>query len=64
MNEVDRIAIKRSIPQAQVLRMLLEVGVECHKDMERVGLVGVVDYAYFVKESIKAKIAGRQLNII
>lgn len=62
--EIERIAVKRKMSEAQVARMLLEVGAECHKDMERIGLIGVVDLLYYVKQSIKEKAKGKQLKLI
>ena len=61
--EVNRIAAKRKMSQAHVIRMLVGVGVECHKDMEALGLIGVVDLVYFVKEAMKLKGKGRQMNL-
>ncbi len=61
--EVNRIADKRKMSQAQVVRMLVGVGIECHKDMESLGLIGVVDFVYYVKEAMKLKGKGRQLNL-
>jgi len=59
--EVERIAEKRNMSLNQVLRMLVGVGAECHKDMESVGLIGVVDFLYYVKQSMKKSKAGKQL---
>jgi len=59
--EVNRIAEKRKMSQSQVLRMLVGVGLECHRDMERLGLIGIVDMAYYVKEAIRGQSAGKQL---
>ena len=61
--EVERIANKRKMSQAQVIRMLVGVGIECHKDMEALGLIGVVDLVYYVKEAMKLKGKGRQMNL-
>ena len=59
--ELERIGKRRKMNQAQVLRMIVNVGIECHKDMENLGLIGVVDLVYFMKEAIKMKSAGKQL---
>lgn len=61
--EVNRIAEKRKMSQSQVLRMLVGVGLECHKDMESLGLIGVIDMVYYVKEAIKGQSKGRQLKL-
>jgi hypothetical protein len=59
--EVNRIAEKRKMSQSQVLRMLVGVGLECHKDMENLGLIGVIDMVYYVKQAMKAKASGKQM---
>lgn len=59
--QVKRIATKRKMSEAEVIRMLIGVGIECHKDMENIGLIGVVDLVYYVKESMKNQAKGRQL---
>lgn len=61
--QVQRIAKKRKMSEAHVIRMLIGVGAECHKDMEALGLIGIVDLAYYVKEAIKGQAKGRQLNL-
>lgn len=61
--EIDRIATRRKMSQAHVIRMLVGVGIECHNDMEKLGLIGVVDFVYFVKEALKNQGKGRQLNL-
>lgn len=62
-DEIVRIAKKRGLTHAQVIRMLIGVGVECHKDMETIGLIGVVDFVHYVKEAVKQRGKGRQLNL-
>lgn len=62
--EIVRIATKRKMKESEVARMLLDVGLECHKDLERLGLIGVMDLVYFVKESIKEKAKGKQLKLM
>lgn len=62
--EILRICEKRNMSQASVVRMLVSVGLEVHKDMESLGIIGIVDLAYYVKEAIKTKVAsGRQLTL-
>lgn len=62
-DEIVRIAEKRKLTHAQVIRMIVGVGLECHRDMESLGLIGVVDFVYYVKEAMKQKGKGRQLNL-
>lgn len=67
VNEIERISVKRGIPTSQVARMCLDLGVECHKDMEKVGLIGVVDFAYYVSKALKdnlSSIKGKQLSLL
>jgi hypothetical protein len=61
--EVERIANKRNLSQAHVIRMLVGVGIECHKDMEALGLIGVIDIVYYVKEAMKLGAKGRQMKL-
>lgn len=61
--EVQRIAVSRKVSEAEVIRILMRVGVEAHKDMERLGLIGIIDLAYYVKEAIKRQSAGKQLPL-
>jgi len=64
--EIERISEKRDMSQQKVMRMMLDLGIECHKDMERVGIVSAVDFAYFVKEALKDRLAtgkNKQLNL-
>lgn len=61
--QVMRISNKRKMSEAQVIRMLIEVGVECHKDMENLGLIGIIDISYYVKEAIKNLSVGKQLPL-
>lgn len=62
-DDIVRIATKRNMTHAQVIRMIVGVGLECHRDMESLGLIGVVDFVYYVKEAMKLKGKGRQLNL-
>jgi len=59
--EAQRISAKRNISLNQTLRMLVGVGIECHKDMEKIGLIGVIDMAYYVKQAMASKATGKQL---
>lgn len=66
-SEIERIAIKRDMSQQKVLRMMVDVGLECHKDMEKIGLIRAVDFAYYVKKALNERMAqngSRQLEII
>ena len=65
--EIERISEKRDMSQQKVMRMMLDLGIDLHKDMERLGVIGAVDFAYFVKEALKdrmAKTGKKQLNLI
>lgn len=61
--EIVRIAKKRGLTHAQVIRMLIGVGVDCYKDMDSIGLIGVVDFVHYVKEAVKSQGKGRQLKL-
>ena len=67
ISEVARIAHRRGMPKARVYRMMIELGIDLHKDMERVGVVAAVDFAYYCKEALKSmnnKVAkGTQLHL-
>jgi len=64
IDESERIAQKRKMTNAEVMRMCLDIGLQAHKDMESIGIIGVVDLAYYVKEAIKTKVStGRQLTL-
>lgn len=60
LKEADRIAEKRDLSQAKAIRMCLDIGVECHKDMESLGLIGAVDLINYVRQSIKGASRGRK----
>lgn len=65
--EIERISVKRDISQQKVIRMMLDLGIDCHKDMERVGIISAVDFAYFVKKALKERLAdkgNKQLSLI
>ena len=57
--EVERIAKKRDIPQQQVFRMMLDLGLEIHRDMEKAGVVAAVDFLYFAKRTIKDRLKSK-----
>ena len=65
--EIERIAKKRDMTKAQVYRMLLDLGAQMHRDMEAVGVIAAVDFAYFCKTAIKEKLEkslkGTQLHL-
>jgi hypothetical protein len=66
-DEIERIAKKRGLSSADVIRMCLDLGVECHKDMEKLGLIGVVDFTYYVTKALRdnlASIKGKQLSLL
>jgi len=67
IEEVTRIAKKRKMPKAQVYKMMIDLGISCHRDMERAGLIAAVDFVYYVKKSVKERISThgkKQLSLI
>ena len=54
-SEVVRVSKKRNISQSAVYRMMLDLGFQCHKDMERVGIIRAVDFTYYVRKALKDK---------
>lgn len=65
--EIERISTKRNMSQQQVIRMMLDLGIECHKDMEKLGLVAAVDFAYYVRQALRQKldtVGKKQLSLI
>lgn len=61
--EIERIAKKRNMSHNKVIGMLLSVGAECHKDMERLGVIGIIDMTYYIREKLKERPAGTQLTL-
>lgn len=53
ISEVARIAKKRGMAKAEVYRMLLDVGVSMHQDMEKVGIIAAVDFIFYCKQALK-----------
>lgn len=65
--ECERIAIKRNMSTSAVFRMMVDLGASVHRDMEKVGLIAAVDFAYFVKKSVRERLAdkgNKQLSLI
>jgi len=63
-SEIERISKKRNISQQKVIRMMIDLGIGCHQDMEKVGLIAAVDFAYYVKQSLKNRIEdGREKQL-
>ena len=65
-DEIERIAEKRKLTSAQVVRMCLDLGIECHKDMEKLGLIGVVDFTYYATKALKeqfSSLQGKQFSL-
>jgi len=65
--EIERISKKRDIAQQQVIRMMIDLGIDCHKDLEKVGIIKAIDFSYYVKQALKKKISGEgatQLSLI
>lgn len=55
VSEVDRIAKKRRMTKADAYRILLEVGLSMHQDMEKVGLISAVDFLYYCRQALKTQ---------
>jgi len=55
-SEIVRISQKRDISQQKVIRMMIDLGLDCHRDMEKVGLIAAVDFTYYVKQALKKRI--------
>ncbi|MGW8180931.1 MAG: hypothetical protein ACWGQW_19545 [bacterium] len=53
MTDINSIKEKRGMSQAQVTRMLLDLGLEVHKDLSRVGIVRMVDMFYRLKVALQ-----------
>jgi len=51
--EIDRISVKRKMGKGETLRMLLGVGIDCHKDLESIGVIPIMDYVHFMKKKMK-----------
>lgn len=66
-DQLDRISKKRRMSRLEVIRMMLELGIDCHKDLEKLGIVPVMDFFHFTRKSIKEKgeefSKGKQLNL-
>jgi len=54
--EIERISKKRDMSQQKVILMMLDLGIEIHKEMEKVGIVAAVDFLYFVKKTMKERL--------
>lgn len=61
MASIERIMKKRKMKRSDVVRMCLGMGLDCHQDMEKLGIIGVVDLVYFMREALKEKAADRNL---
>lgn len=65
--EIERIAKSRDLSQQKVMRMLIDVGLDCHQEMEKLGVIAAVNFGYYVKESVKRRLSqggNKQLRII
>lgn len=62
-DEIERISKRRKMSLNKTIVMLANVGAECHKDMERIGVIGLVDMAYYIREKLKERPAGTQLTL-
>lgn len=65
--EIHRISRRRGRTKSDTVRMMVDLGIDCHRDLEKVGLIPLVDFAYYVKLTVKERIKensqGKQLNI-
>jgi len=65
--EIARISKRRGIPKSEIYRMLLDVGIEMHKDMEKIGIITAVDFLYYCKQAITSHnsqvMKGKQLPL-
>jgi len=61
-DEIDRIAKKRKMTASAVYRIMLDLGISVHQDMEKVGLIAAVDFAYFVKKAVKDKMESKGIQ--
>lgn len=57
--EIARIAKKRKMNSSEVFRMMVDLGTSVHRDMEKVGIIAAVDFAYFVKKSVRERMADK-----
>lgn len=65
-DEIEKIAERRKLTSAQVVRMCLDLGVECHKDMEKLGIIEIVDFTYYATKALKEQFSalqGKQLSL-
>lgn len=62
--ELERIARTRGIPKSHVVRMLLKAGLEMHQDLEKLGIISVLDagtalYRWYRERAEKGDIEGK-----
>ncbi len=53
IEKVTRIAKRHGIPKSQVYRNMIDVGLELYEDMEKIGVVKIVEFTGKVKEMSK-----------
>ena len=66
-SEIERIAKVRDMSQQKVMRMLIDVGLDCHQEMEKLGVIAAVNFSHYVKESVKKRLTQsgkKQLSLI
>lgn len=51
--ELERIAAQRGMNKSQVVRMCLKAGIEMHQDLERLGIITVLDFGTALYKSFK-----------
>lgn len=52
-SEIERIAKKRKLTIAATVRMLLKGSITLHQDMEKVGVIQLIDFIDYVKSAGK-----------
>ena len=51
--ELERIALQRGMNKSQVVRMCLKAGLEMHQDLEKVGVITMLDFGTALYKSFK-----------
>lgn len=68
ISEVERVAKKRNMAKAAVYQMMIDLGLDVHRDMERVGIIPMVDFAHYVKTTVREKLEktgrGKQMELL
>lgn len=51
--DIEKIMGKRGMTQSQVVRMMIDLGIEVHNDLSRIGVVRVVDFFTSCKKALE-----------